>query len=154
MRLRDYIDEDLVFFINQPQDKSSLLKTLVAYTKKKIHTLHEEVLYQRLLEREQQVSTGIGHGVAIPHAILEGMENIRCVIAKIPEGLDFQSLDAAPVQVLFLLLSPPGRTGEHIRLLARIARLLSRDQFVARIIATETTKDLYNLIVEEDSRHV
>jgi nitrogen PTS system EIIA component len=153
MRLRDHISKELIFIFPRPGDKRSLLEALVRQIKEVLVDIDEEVLLQRLLQREEEVSTGIGHGVAIPHAFLEGLNESRCVLCQIPDGVDFQSLDASPVHVVFVLLSPPGQTGNHIRLLARIARKVAREHFVYRLATAQSTGELYSLLVEEDQRH-
>ena len=82
------------------------------------------------------------------------MQSMRCVIAQIPEGVDYLALDTSPVNITFLLLSPPGKTGDHIRLLARIARLASNEVFLSRITKAKDAVEIYALTVEEDNRHV
>ncbi len=154
MRLNDYVEEDLVFVIHGPADKQSFLQQLVACVKKKKPTIDEHKLFDKLMEREEQVSTGIGHGVAVPHAVVEGLDRIVCLIALSPEGIEFQALDASPVHVTFLLLSPPGMTGSHLRLLARIARLVCRREFVSRIAKAKDASEVFALTMEEDGRHV
>jgi len=80
-------------------------------------------LLQAILFRESIVTTGIGGGIAIPHADVPGLEKPRLALAVYPDGLDFDALDEDPVHVVFLLLGTPGTPGLHMKILARIARL-------------------------------
>jgi PTS system nitrogen regulatory IIA component len=154
MRLRDYISRDLTFVIHGPLLKRELLREMVLHVKRCHPEINDRALLARLIAREEEVTTGIGHGVAIPHATLEGLSHPLCVVAQIPEGIDFLALDASPVHVVFMLLSPPSGTGVHIRLLARIARLVDGEDFIARAARASDEEALHRLILEEDSRHV
>jgi len=154
MRLRNYISKELTFIIHGPLLKRELLGRLVDNVKQRQPEINEAALLERLVAREEEVTTGIGHGVAIPHATLEGLAQALCVVAQIPEGLDFLALDASPVHVVFMLLSPPGATGEHIRLLARIARLVDSQDFISCMVSSTTPEDLHACIIAEDERHV
>ncbi len=154
MRLKDFTEEDLVFVLTGVADKTSFLREIVSRVKSRLEGIDEERLLVRLVEREEEVTTGIGHGVAIPHATVEGLDQTHCVIAQIPEGLDFNALDSSPVHLIFLLISPPSSVGVHLRLLARIARIVSRDKFVYRVATAGSARDIYRLVEEEDGRHV
>jgi mannitol/fructose-specific phosphotransferase system IIA component (Ntr-type) len=154
MHLSDHIHRHLTFVIRDPLDKLGFLQRLVSLVRREIPPVEADRLLYRLLEREEQVTTGIGHGVAIPHAEVDGLSDVCCVLAQVPGGLDFEALDASPVHVVFMLLSPPGRTGAHIRLLARIARLVDDEQFIYRIARAADEDELFRLVQEEDRRHV
>ena len=154
MRLKDYISKDFIFIIHEPGDKYSFLKQLVVRAKERFVEIDEAALLKRLIYREGEVSTGIGHGVAIPHATVESIEKSLCIVAQTPEGLDFESLDASLVLITFLLLSPPDAMGSYLKLLARVARLASSEKFVHAMATAKDEDELFALIEEEDSRHV
>ncbi len=154
MRLKECIADDLIFVIHEPTDKLSFLEELAARIKERFPDIDSHALLTRLTAREEQVSTGIGQGVAIPHATIEGLEKTHCIIAQIPQGVDFKALDSLPVHIVFLLLSPPGKIGDHLRLLARIARLASNKEFILGIADVKEAKELYARVEREDSLHV
>ena len=155
MRLRDYLQRELVFTISPgPSSKPELLEQLARLVGERVEGLDPAQLVARLAEREGQISTGIGHGVAIPHATLDGLAAPVCVIVQVPGGCDYGALDQSPVCVLFLLLSPPEQTGHHIRLLARIARLVDDRSFVEKLARAADPEAIYELAVAEDGRHV
>ena len=76
------------------------------------------------------------------------------MVIQAPGGQDYESLDGSPVHLFFVLLSPPGETGTHIRLLARVARLVDSEAFVTRVATAPSASDVLRLTVEEDERHV
>jgi PTS system nitrogen regulatory IIA component len=154
MHLIDYISENLIFVLSKPENKLDFLEKLVGCVKSRFASIDEAALLDRLKEREEVVSTGIGHGVAIPHATIEGIDKTYCIVAQISDGVDFQSLDAAEVHIVFLLLSPSENVGTHLRLLARIARVVMNEAFVATLAKAEVNWEIFALIAEEDSRHV
>ena len=152
MRLRDHTNRDLVFVFQGQCEKRPFLHQLVGLVKDRLPGLDDAQLLARLIEREEQVTTGIGHGVAIPHAIVEGLEETCCVVVQIPGGIDYESLDTSPVHVAFLLLSPPGVPGVHIRLLARIARLVDSGGLVRNMARARSEAEVYEVLMAEDAR--
>jgi PTS system nitrogen regulatory IIA component len=81
-------------------------------------------VFDALIERESLGTTGVGHGVAIPHARVEGLDRVRGVFARISPAVAFDAVDEEPVDLVFALLSPPESGSEHLRALARIARAM------------------------------
>ena len=92
---------------------------------------NERTVFETLLQRERLGSTGIGHGIAIPHGKLPKLEKLFGVFARLERPIDFEALDGQPVDLIFLLLAPEGAGADHLKALARVARLL-RDPDVAR----------------------
>jgi PTS system nitrogen regulatory IIA component len=92
---------------------------------------NEKVILEILLQREKLGSTGVGNGVAIPHGKLQKLGSVFGLFARLERPIDFEALDAQPVDLIFLLLAPEGAGADHLKALARVARLL-RDAEVAR----------------------
>jgi len=101
-------------------------------------------------EREDILSTGIGNGVAIPHAKTEAVESLVATFGRVPEGVDFQSLDGEPAHLIFLLLSPEDEAGLHVRALARISRMLKNTEFRERMLNADDAEEIYSIIQEEE----
>ena len=97
------------------------------------------------------VSTGIGYGIAIPHARLECVDSIRLALVRYPRGIDFQALDGKPVYLAFGVLGPPQGTGLHVKLLARIARLVKEGPAVDELLASTTVEDVLAIFQTHDS---
>lgn len=103
-----------------------------------------------LLEREQLQSTGIGEGVAIPHGALNQLETQWAALLIVPDGLDFAAIDGAFVTILFAVIGPKRATGEHLKTLARVSRLLRNKAFRERLIASKTSEEVFGLIADEE----
>ena len=154
LRLGDYLQENLVLWDLPALDKPSFMKDLVARVVAVLPELDQQELLDRLLEREAQQSTGIGDGLALPHAIVSGLEGTALVVGRCREGLDFDALDSKPVDLLFLLLSPPDARNEHLRLLARVARIVSPEETLAELRSSSGPTELFQMLLEQDARHV
>jgi PTS system nitrogen regulatory IIA component len=96
-----------------------------------LYKIDERKLFDRLLERERLGSTGIGGGIAIPHGRLTTIAKPHGLFARLAHPVDFDAIDERPVDVVFLLVTPEGAGADHLKALARVARLL-RDPEVAR----------------------
>jgi PTS system nitrogen regulatory IIA component len=104
-----------------------------------------------LLEREKLQSTGIGDGVAIPHCALETAEGQALALLLCPRGVEFEAIDSEPVEIVFGVVGPKRATGEHLRTLARISRLLRDEQTRLRLLASTNPKAAYELIEANES---
>jgi fructose-specific phosphotransferase system IIA component len=113
----------------------------------------EEELTRALLAREKLTSTGVGDGIAIPHAMLPGLEETLLAFGRKAEGLAFDAIDRKPVQLIFLLAGPPGREFVHLQLLSRLARLLRDTGFRQALMGVGTPEgvlDLFRAREEEE----
>lgn len=96
--------------------------------------------------REQTRTTGIGHGLAIPHGKSPGLGALAMAIGKPAKPMDFEAIDGQPVRLIVLLASPPDRTSDHIQALARISRLMTMDEFRERVYASTNPQEIYDLL--------
>jgi PTS system nitrogen regulatory IIA component len=103
-----------------------------------------------LLEREGLQSTGIGDGVAIPHGALPQLETQCASLLIVPEGIDFSAIDGMHVNILFAVIGPKRATGEHLKTLARVSRLLRNKEFRDRLVHASDAKAAYALIDSEE----
>ena len=104
------------------------------------------VLKEAVWTREQTRTTGIGHGLAIPHGKCEGMSELSIAIGKPKPAMDFEAIDGQPVSLVVLLASPPDRTSDHIQALALISRLISVEEFREQIYSASTATEIYELL--------
>ncbi|MBZ0172248.1 MAG: PTS sugar transporter subunit IIA, partial [Phycisphaerales bacterium] len=96
--------------------------------------------------REQTRTTGIGHGLAIPHGKCPGLDGLAMAIGKPTDPLDFQAIDDRPVRLVVLLASPPDRTSDHIQALARVSRLMTSEAFRESVYEANTPEEIFELI--------
>jgi PTS system nitrogen regulatory IIA component len=103
-----------------------------------------------LLDREQLQSTGIGEGVAIPHGALPQLAEQVAALLIVPDGVDFQAIDDAKVSILFGVITPKRATGEHLKTLARVSKLLRNKDFRLRLIQCADENGVFDLIKTEE----
>jgi len=154
LRLAEYLREDLVFPDLPTGSKSEFLERLSASVAAAVEELAGDDLAAHLAAREEQQSTGIGGGLALPHAMVPGLRQTLVAVARVPGGIEFAALDGEPADLFFLLLSPPEAAHEHLRILARLARILDFDSTLTRLRAAEGAAELIRLLLDEDARHV
>jgi fructose-specific phosphotransferase system IIA component len=104
-----------------------------------------------VLEREQTRTTGIGNGLAIPHGKCSGTKDLVMAIGRAGTPIDFQSIDGRPVSIIWMLASPPDKTGPHIHALARISRLMTLDKFRAQLLQAKTAQEAFDIIVAQEN---
>jgi len=105
-----------------------------------------------LVDREKVVSTGIGGGVAIPHGGLEGLERQIGALLLCPRPIDFDAIDSEPVSILFAVIGPKRAAGEHLKVLARVSRLLRDDEFRKRLLTATNGQTAYAIIAAEEGK--
>ncbi|HEX8916361.1 MAG TPA: PTS sugar transporter subunit IIA [Humisphaera sp.] len=105
-----------------------------------------------VLEREATRTTGIGNGLAIPHGKCTGTDHLVMAIGRPGTPVDFQAIDGRPVSLIWLLASPPDKTGPHIHALARISRLMTIDKFRHALAETKSSQDIYDAIVKQEAQ--
>jgi len=104
-----------------------------------------------VLEREATRTTGIGNGLAIPHGKCNGTDHLVMAIGKAATPIDFQAIDGRPVTWIWLLTSPPDKTGPHIHALARISRLMTLDKFRQGLASATTPQQVYDVITQQEA---
>lgn len=132
-----------------PLDKASVLGLLAQMLSSGAHVEASDV-ERVLVEREQLHSTGIGEGVAIPHGALPQLDTQYAGLLIVPEGLEFAAIDGLKVNILFAVIGPKRATGEHLKTLARVSRLLRNKAFRDRLVAASGPDEVYALIAAEE----
>jgi PTS system nitrogen regulatory IIA component len=111
-----------------------------------------EPLLKAVVEREQVLSTGIGHGIAIPHAKVSTIQDLQLVAASSPRGVPFDALDGEPVRLFFLLIGPESAAGQHVKALSRIARLVRRESVRDALLQADSPEAFHQVLVEAEER--
>jgi len=153
LQLLDYLDRDCICVDGTPGDKASTIKRLVGLVVRQGHVESEERLLEAIQHREDVVTTGIGNGVAIPHADLPEIEVPLLALGVFPEGVDFEALDEEPAYVVFLLIGTPRTPGLHMKILARIARLSKDEEFCSGLRAARSAQEVLDVLARIEARH-
>jgi len=151
VKITDFLSRETIVPALASRDKNAALEEMADYLGA-THHLDKSKVLKVLLERERISTTAIGEGVAIPHGKLNGVERVVGVFARSPEGIDFASLDGAPTHLFFVLVAPENAAADHLKALARISRLLKDEAFRRRLMAGQSSQELYTIILEEDEK--
>jgi PTS system nitrogen regulatory IIA component len=152
LKIREYLTEALILDDLQGKDKKAILREFALLLATEGRVPDSEALYDVLSERETLGSTGIGEGVAIPHAKLKELKHLVVAFGRCRRGVDFDTLDSLPAYLFFLLVTPEDATGEHLKALARISRLLRNPAMRQALLKAVDRKEILQIIAEEDSK--
>ena len=147
MNLSDIIDARSVLPNFKAQSKKQLLQEL-SHAAAKRAGLDERAVFETILTREKLGSTGLGHGVAIPHGKFPALKRVCGFFARLAQPLDFDAVDDQPVDLVFMLLAPEQAGADHLKALARISRLLRDSAIVAKLRGTVDAAALYAILTE------
>lgn len=148
IKVIDYLDKDSIFLDLKQKNKKNTLACLLDHLiqKKKVNKEHKKEILKALLRREEMGSTAIGGGIALPHARLTSINNIVICIGVSAPGIEFDSLDQEPVNIVTLLLSNQKEAGLHLKMLAFLARMLRDKYFVQQVKSAKTSEEVLALV--------
>ncbi len=150
MPLTEVLSPDAVIPALKAGSKKQLLQELASFAAGR-SKLSESDVFDALLQRERLGSTGIGHGIAIPHGKMPKLDQLIGVFARLEKPVDFEALDGEPVDLVFLLLAPEGAGADHLKALSRIARALRNPAIVQKLRRSHDAAALYSLLTQEQT---
>ena len=146
IKLPDLLKEKYIELDLKEKEKTKLIAELVDLVAKSSRIKDGKVLFKAILEREKLGSTGIGNGVAIPHAKIKGIKKPLLILGRSPEGVDFDSLDGENTYLFFMLISPQEEVGLHLKILARISHLVKDKFIVERLKKAKDKHEVFEII--------
>ncbi len=146
MKLTDILTSDRIVARMEVTDKSEAIRTLVHLVFTSGKCSDEEKLLEAVFDREAVRSTGIGHGLAVPHAKCDCCDELVMALGRPIPPIDFESNDGRPAEIVVLLASPIDQRGPHVQALARISRLMLMDDFRSAISSADTAETIYKII--------
>lgn len=149
MRILDVLNKETINVDLKAKDKKGVLNELTASIAQQVGARHDE-LVKVLLDRERLGSTGIGGGIGIPHGKFKHLESLILGFGLSRQGIDFESMDGRPTHIFFMLLTPENSAGLHLKLLARISRMLKNDDFKERLMRAEHADEVLSIVKEDD----
>lgn len=147
MELADILSEDSVIVCSESKTKLDVLHRLSEQAAK-ITGQDAATIFEAVNDREQLGSTGLGNGIAIPHGKFAGLHGVTALFAKLDTPVEFESVDDQPVDLVMLLLAPMGAGADHLKALARVARILRTDSVVARLRRCADANELYGILTQ------
>lgn len=155
MKIRELLQQHLILPELKGTSKTDALSEMALHLSLHQYPLTQNAnqILQALLTRERLGSTGVGEGVAIPHAKIKGLQNLLACFGRSNLGIAYDAVDAQPVKLIFMLLVPENCAGAHLKALARISRLLKDAPFRQALLLLEDAKALHEAFSQEDDKH-
>jgi len=154
MKLLEYLRPELIVLDLEARDSAEVIRTLVQRIAELEAVADPAAVTQALLAREAAHTTAMGNGVAVPHTTVAGLDRPLLLVAVSRDGVRYGPAGLEPIRVFFLLLSPPERAGLHIKLLARIARLVRHPGLVRRLEEAASPDAVFQELERVDAQHV
>lgn len=148
MNIRKVLQKESISLSLQARDKQGIVEELIDLIVRTGRIQDRKAVVKAVLEREKKMSTGMHHGLAIPHGKTDSVDNLVAAVGLIPEGVDFDSQDGEPSRIFILTVSPVNRSGPHIQFLAEISRLLTQQQIRDAILASASEEELYTILTQ------
>jgi len=150
MNIGDLLSADNIAADFSASSKKQVIQTLARKLASKLN-LDDRIVLDALLQRERLGSTGVGKGVAIPHARIAGLTTITGFFAKLSTPVNFDSVDDRPVDLIFMLLAPEEAGADHLKALATVSRMLRDDNICNKLRRTPNVASLYAMLIEPAS---
>jgi PTS system nitrogen regulatory IIA component len=150
MPLTDLVAPNAIVPALKVNGKKQAIQELAAKAAK-LSGQNERLIFETLIQREKLGSTGVGNGIAIPHGKLPKLERLFGLFARLDRPIDFEALDGQPVDLVFLLLAPEGAGADHLKALARVARLLRDGDVVSKLRDSRDAEALYAVLAMPSS---
>jgi len=150
MKIAEVLKKDFILEQLASRTKGDVLKELADAVLSEQTDYHPGEAVNVLLEREKLGSTGIGDGIAIPHGKLNIVDNLAISFGRSKEGIDFNAMDGKPVYLFFLLLAPENAAGQHLKMLAKLSRMLKDATFRKNLLEATSKEEIYRIILDKD----
>ena len=152
MDIGDWLDRSSIVYRSSADSKRQALSVAADAAAKAIN-LKAPAILEALMERERHGSTGVGRGVALPHARLPGLEKMKAVVVRLEKPVAFDAMDDQPVDILFALFAPETAQTEHLRALARVSRLLRQGEVREQLRQARSPDAIYAVLSREAEAH-
>lgn len=148
MLLSKYISTNCIISDLKTDSKADALKQLthMLFDVKKLKGVGPAL--DQIMARETTESTGIGHGIAVPHARVSGLKSLICAVGRVPEGLEFMAVDKRPVHLVFLICYPPTQQTTYLNFVATLARLLRDKDHLSKLLKADSPDNIFNVLEE------
>jgi mannitol/fructose-specific phosphotransferase system IIA component (Ntr-type)/uncharacterized membrane protein YadS len=153
-RLVEFLAEEFIVVDLKAMDKWDAIRQMVAFLMKthRVEHISQEELYQSIVAREKQMSTGMGKGIAIPHGRIQKGPAIQGVMAICRNGIEFEALDGEPVKVIMLIVTPEDKKDMHLKVLSSLSSMISDEAIRSRLISAISPEDAMEVIESKEAR--
>lgn len=138
----------------RPADKADALDQLAKFMATLNDLSSPDLVAQSIAQREAEMSTGIGYGIAIPHARIEGLDKLQMVCARVLNGLEFDALDELPVNLIFMMISPTNTAADHTQILSTLTRIVSYEEIRTQLMKASDAQGFRDILIAGENKYV
>src|SRR4030067_504376 len=150
MKLSKFCEEDLISFDLKGKTKEQIISELVDLTSRSKLVKDRQELHKAVVEREKLVTTGVGYGVAFPHAKTKAVKGIVVAFGRSKAGVDFEAMDKKPVYLFYLIAAPEDAIGAHLNVMARLSYIMKNEKVREKLMKSQSPKELLDVIDSVD----
>ncbi len=150
MKITTFLEKGAIIEELKAATKEAALEELASVLPHAGRNGDREEIVRILMAREKLGSTGIGDGIAIPHGKIRGLDRLKIAFGRSKRGVDFNAMDGKPVYLFFLLMAPEDAAGQHLKILAKISRLLKDEVVRKKLREAKSPAEIYQIILEKD----
>jgi mannitol/fructose-specific phosphotransferase system IIA component (Ntr-type) len=154
VRIQDILQKNAIILNLEASGKTNLLIQIAQYLASLYDLKDKDMVVQKILDREAEMSTGIGFGIAIPHARIESIDRVYMVAARLIKGIEFNAIDEQPVHLIFMMLSPANATSPYTQILSSLSRIMSYEEIRQSLIETDSPESFLNVISRGEDKYV
>lgn len=154
IRISTHLDKNCVMTEMMIEEKNALLTSMVEFLVTYYSLKNGPIIIDKILEREAAMSTGIGYGIAIPHARINGLDRLYMLAAQSNVGVDFDAIDDNEVTILFMILSPDNTAGVHTQVLSSISKIAANEEVREKLRTAPTADAFYQEVVSAEDHYL
>ena len=154
MKIQNLLFKDAILTDIAPTDKSEVLTLMATFMATRYGLSDGPEIARKIIVREAEMSTGIGFGIAIPHARITGIDQLFLIVGRSIPGVEFNAIDELPVHLLFMILSPKDTSSEHTQILSKISRIMQYEEVRTKLLEAKTAVQIYDIIVKSENKYI
>lgn len=154
MKIRDLLSKNSILIDLHGTDKNEVLTQMAQYMSSIYNLPEADLITRKILEREADMSTGIGFGIAIPHGRIDKVDRVHMIAAQSLAGIGFNSIDEQPVNLIFMIISPANNSSEHTQVLSSLSRIMSYEGIRKKLLAATTPEVFLDLLIKGEDKYV
>ncbi|NLW32852.1 MAG: PTS sugar transporter subunit IIA [Fibrobacter sp.] len=154
MKIQDLLQKSSILIDLKSTEKDQVLRQTAKFMASLYGLDNGEQISRLILERESDMSTGIGYGIAIPHARITGIDRLYMVAARSVNGIEFGAIDDQPVHLIFMLISPANTSTEHTQILSSLSSIMAYEDVREKLFSAETVEQFLDIIKKSEEKYI
>jgi nitrogen PTS system EIIA component len=154
VKIQDILQKNGIINNLESTNKTEILTQMGRYLASLYDIKDQDLIVRKILDREAEMSTGIGFGIAIPHARIEGIDRLFMIAGRSVKGIDFNAIDEQPVHLIFMMLSPANASSQYTHILSSLSRVMSYEEIRNSLIDSDDAEKFLGAIAAGENKYV